>query len=68
MDASSIEQPLWARRSSTCREDNCVLVTRYPSVVHIGGARATGDILEISPRSWQAFLTGLRRGVPGCAD
>ncbi|MEU8082554.1 DUF397 domain-containing protein [Micromonospora sp. NPDC049101] len=68
MDASRFERPLWARRSSACREDNCVLITCYPGAVQIGDTKATKDILEFSPRSWQAFLTGLSRGVPGRAS
>jgi hypothetical protein len=67
VDAKIIQRPLWTRRSSRCKEDNCVVVARYPSVVHVGDTKATGDILEISPRSWQAFLTGLRSRGLGAA-
>lgn len=65
MDANSIQRPLWTRRSSRCKEDNCVVVTRYPGAVHVGDTKAMEDSLEISPRSWQAFLAGLRSGGPG---
>ncbi|MFI7437828.1 DUF397 domain-containing protein [Micromonospora haikouensis] len=60
--AACAKQPSWTRRSSRCRQDNCVIVTARADAVDLSDGKAEGDVITVSLGAWAAFVGGLRSG------
>jgi hypothetical protein len=55
---------MWRKSSYSATEDKCVEVALGPAAKIRDTKDRSGGTLEISTRSWDAFLTALYRSAP----
>lgn len=61
MTAVRSPEPKW-QRSFGCADSNCLEVLRSEDEVLLRNSRTAETVLRFTPREWEIFLDGVKRG------